>query len=208
MLREAGRWRMNPSDLFALVESRSSVRRYAERPVPDETILSIIESARKAPSAENTQPWRFVVVKDPQARQKLSRACFSGIYRPTQFAAQAPVIVALCADRSAFLERAGEIIQRIAFYQLDCGIAGEHLVLAAAALGLGTCWIGWFDRRKAKKVLGVPAHGEVVSLIAMGYPAEGTVPRQKVRRPLASMVWLDAWGKRYPGTDQRDSKEK
>ena len=199
---------MTPSSLIALIEARASVRRYDPRPVPDDVILSIVEAARHAPSAENSQPWRFVIVKGPEARRRLSRECFSGIYAPTRFAARAPVMVALCADRAKLLERAAEMIQRVAFYQLDCGIAGEHLVLAAAALGLGACWIGWFDRRKAKRALGVPAHVEVVSLIAVGYPAEGIAPRRKARRPLASMMWLDAWGKRYPGADHRDSEEK
>ena len=86
-------------------------------------------------------------------------------------------------------------------YQLDCGIAGEHLVLRAAELGLGTCWIGWFNRRDARRALGAPFHVQVVSLIAVGYPAEGQRRRKKVRKPLASILWLDAWGTRFPGSD-------
>jgi nitroreductase len=199
---------VKPVDLFALVESRGSVRRYSDRPVPDDILLSIVEAARSAPSADNTQPWRFIVVKDPRALQRLTQACFSGIYRPTRFAARAPVIVALCAERAVFLERAGEIVQRIAFHQLDCGIAGEHLVLAATAHGLGTCWIGWFDRRAAKKTLGLPGHAEVVSLISVGYAAADAVPRRRSRKPLSAILWLDAWGMRYPGADQRDDREK
>ena len=80
------------------------------------------------------------------------------------------MIVALCAERGTLVE-AGKAIKDRAMYQLDCGIAGEHLVLRAAELGLGTCWIGWFNRRAARRVLGAPFHVQVVCLIAVGYPA-------------------------------------
>jgi nitroreductase len=182
------------------VLSRTSVRHYEERDIPDKDILAVVEAARLAPSAENAQPWRFVTVKSPAARQELSRACFSGIFSPTRFAARAPLIVALCAERTGLIE-AGKSIKDRAMYQLDCGIAGEHLVLQAAELGLGTCWIGWFNRRAARKALGVPWHVQVVALIAVGYPRADASPRTRPRHPLSSMLWLDSWGKSFPGAE-------
>ncbi len=182
-----------------LVGLRASVRRYdVDRPVPEEALQRILECARLAPSAENTQPWRFVVVSDPAARDRLARACFSGIFLPTRFAAAAPVLLALCADRVS-VERAGEAVLGTALHQLDCGIAGEHAVLAAAELGLGTCWIGWFDKRAAKKVLGVPVRVDVIALIAMGYPRQDVVPRAKPRRPLSAIAFRDRWGAPFEG---------
>jgi nitroreductase len=186
--------------LQALILSRSSVRRYDQRPVPDELILSVAEAARLAPSASNSQPWRFVAVKDPQAREELSRRCFSGIFSRTRFAAGAPVIIALCAERAGMVE-AAKSLKDGAMYQLDCGIAGEHMALRAAELGLGTCWIGWFNRRGARKAIRAPRHVQVVSLMAMGYPAAGWQAREKVRKPLDSILWLDSWGKGYPGSE-------
>jgi nitroreductase len=183
-----------------LVLSRTSVRRYEERDIPDADILSMMEAARRAPSAENAQPWRFVAVKSPTAREALSRACFSGVFSPTRFAARAPLLVALCAERTGLIE-AGKSIKDRAMYQLDCGMAGEHLVLQAAELGLGTCWIGWFNRRAARKALGVPWHVQVVALIAVGYPRADASPRKRPRNPLASMLWLDSWGKSFPGAE-------
>jgi len=211
-----------------LVLSRASVRHYEEREIPDADILAMVDSARRAPSAENAQPWRFVTVKSPAARETLSRACFSGIFSPTRFAARAPLLVALCAERTGLVE-AGKSIKDRAMYQLDCGIAGEHLVLQAAELGLGTCWIGWFNRRTARKALGVPWHVQVVALIAVGYPRKANPPstgvreyplgpkavpvrgiprtsaraspRRKPRNPLSSMLWLDSWGKSFPGAE-------
>jgi nitroreductase len=198
---------VSPSPFESLVLARSSVRHYDPRPVPDEIILSLLDAARLAPSAENAQPWRFVAVRDEAARQALARACFSGIFFPTRFAARAPLIVALCADRGSLVEAAKAVKDR-AMYQLDCGIAGEHLVLRAAELGLGTCWIGWFDRRAARRALRAPRHVQVVALISVGYPSPHAQPRRKPRLPLASVVWQDSWGRKFPGAPDQEGKEK
>lgn len=198
---------MSLSAFRQLVRSRASVRRYEERSISDADILAIVEAARQAPSADNAQPWRFVAVKSPAAREALSRACFSGIFFPTRFAARAPLLVALCAERAGLIE-AGKSIKDRAMYQLDCGIAGEHLVLQAAELGLGACWIGWFNRRAAHRALGVPWHVRVVALIAVGYPRAGASLRRKRRKPLSSMLWLDSWGRSFPGAGSYEESEK
>ena len=195
------------SPLQAVILARSSVRRYDARTVSDEHILSVVEAARLAPSASNSQPWRFVVVKDPQTRDALARRCFSGIFLPTRFAASAPVIIVLCAERAGTVELA-KSIRDSAMYQLDCGIAGEHMVLRAAELGLGTCWIGWFNRRGARRAINAPRHVRVVSLIAMGFPAADVPVRKKVRKPLNSILWLDSWGKSYSGSNDGGNTSK
>jgi len=174
------------------------VRRYDERSIPEEDVRSIVEAARLAPSAENSQPSRFIAVTSRPALERVARLCFSGIFRPTRFAAKAPLIIALCAERGSLVE-AGKSIKDRAMYQLDCGIAGEHLVLRAAELGLGTCWIGWFNRAGARKALGVPFHVRVVALISVGYPAADLPPRPKVRKPLDQILYRDAWGQSFPG---------
>lgn len=189
---------MKESSFMALVKNRRSLRRYdPKRRVSEESIRALIEAARLAPSAENSQPWRFVAVRDPEARETLSRECFSGVFRPTRFASKAPVIIALCADRTRLLLRAGELFLRTALYQLDCGIAGEHIVLAAAALGLGTCWIGWFNKKNAKKVLRIPPGLKVVALIAVGYPPKDVGIKERARKPFSSIASLDVWGKPF-----------
>ena len=186
---------MSSSSLIDIVRSRVSVRRYDPRLVPLEDILSAVEAARLAPSAENLQPCRYVVATDPAVLDRLSRTCFSGIYLPTRFAARAPAIVAVCSSRM-------RLIQAKASDELDCGIAGEHLVLRATELGLATCWIEWFSRRGARRALGIPAAMKVVALIALGYPEAQARPRQRVRKPLSSIVWLDQWGRSYPGAEK------
>ncbi len=189
-----------PSPLEVILRSRTSLRRYADRPVSDRDVLSLVEAARLAPSASNAQPWRFVAVTAASARARLANVCLSGIFRPTRFAAAAPLIVALCAERAGFIRRA-QAIKDSAMYQLDCGIAGEHLVLRAAELGLGTCWIGWFNRRAARRVLRVPRHVKVVALISVGWPPDGWEPRPRPRVALASIRWRDRWGEAFPGAD-------
>ncbi len=200
---------MAESPFMKLVQGRYSLRRYdAERPIPDGDIAFILEAARLAPSADNTQPWRFIVVRDREAREKLSRECFSGIFLPTRFAAEAPVVLALCADRARFLERAGEVVLRTALHELDCGIAGEHIVLAAAERGIGSCWIGWFNKKKARKLLGAPLTFSVVALIALGYPRDAPSARPKVRKTLPSIASLDVWGNPFNAIPDQDGRRK
>ncbi|MBC7187901.1 MAG: nitroreductase family protein [Calditrichaeota bacterium] len=166
-----------------LVQTRRSIRKFADRPVERDKILTCIEAARWAPSAEHVQPWRFVVVDDPTLKAKLAAAAFGGIYAPTRWAAAAPVLIALLAKPDVLANRLGARIQGTRYYLLDMGIAGEHVVLQAHELGLGACWIGWFSERGARKALGIPRRYRVVSLIALGYPAHAPL-KPKARKSL------------------------
>jgi nitroreductase len=191
---------MRRSAFHDLVASRASVRRYdPERPVSDEHLAAILEAARLAPSAENAQPWQFVIVRDPSVRARLVEEAFSGIYRRSR-RNTAPVFLALCGVHGA-ADLAARAAGHPSYTLTDCGIAGEHAVLAATELGLGTCWIGMFDRRRTRRVLGVPARVEVVALIALGWPAGPARTGQTAerRKPLSAIAWLDAWGTPFSG---------
>jgi nitroreductase len=153
-----------------LVAHRQSVRKFEERPVEREKILTCIEAARLSPSAENVQPCRYVILDEPDRIKNFSEQVFTGLYRYTRWAAKAPVIIAICAERDILANRLGKQIQGTHYYLIDIGIAGEHLVLQAEELGLGSCWIGWFHAKNAQKFLGIPRGWRVVSLLAMGYP--------------------------------------
>jgi nitroreductase len=166
-----------------LARQRKSVRRYSSQKPEREVIQRCLEAARLAPSACNAQPWYFIVVDDPKTKDELAQAAFSGIYQPTRFAAQAPVIVALVRQPTAYVALMGKFFRGLAFSLIDIGIAGEHFVLQAAEEGLGTCWIGWFNEKAAKKVLGLSANQKLDILISVGYPPEGEV-KQKPRKPL------------------------
>jgi nitroreductase len=184
---------------------RSSVRRYLiDRPVDDRHLAAVLEAARLAPSAENAQPWRFVVVRDPAVRQRLIEEAFSGIYRRSR-RIDAPVFLALCGVHGA-VDLAGRLAGHASYTLTDCGIAGEHAVLAAADLGLGTCWIGMFDRRRARRVLGIPAGVNLIALIALGWPADPAreAPPAKGRKTLSAIAWTDRWGSPFVGNQSGD----
>jgi len=179
--------------LMELIRARRSVRRYAEQPVERTVIEECLEAARLAPSAENAQPWRFVVVDDPEVKARLAQAAFSGVYRPTRFAARAATIVAVLAKPDILANRLGTAIQGTKYYLIDCGIACQQFVLRATELGLGVCYIGWYSKRGVRKVLQVPRSHDIVVLLAVGYP-DAAPAKSKPRKPLSDLVSYNRFG--------------
>jgi len=180
---------MNPRiQILPVILERHSVRRFDPRPVEREKILACVEAARLAPSAENAQPCRFIILDDPEIRKTFGEAAFSGLYRASRWALNAPVIVVIAVEKTLTAGRLGPWIQGTPYYYIDVGIAGEHFVLQAQALGLGTCWIGWFDSRKAGKNLRLPRSVMVAQLIAAGYPSAEGNGREKRRKPIGQIV--------------------
>jgi nitroreductase len=173
-----------------LVHQRRSIRHYADKPVEIEKIQACVEAARVAPSAENVEPWRFIVLTDPEIKQSFCNDVFSGIYKYSQWASKAPVLIVILAKLDILANRIGKQIQGTNYYLIDIGIAGEHFVLQAEELGLGTCWIGWFNSKKARKILKISRSFKVVSLISMGYPS-GQVLKDKKRLSLPEILWMN-----------------
>jgi len=169
-----------------LARTRRSVRAYAATPIPHERLERCLEAARLAPSACNSQPWSFIVVDEPGLRDALGAAAFSGIYRMNRFAADAPVLVAVVTERSRYAAALAGTLRGTPYNLIDIGIAVEHFVLQAAEEGLGTCWLGWFDARGVRRVLGLSRHARVDVLVSMGYPAQEPGPA-KPRRALSEI---------------------
>lgn len=178
---------MLETSFLNLVRNRRSVRRYLDKPVERKKILTCIEAARLAPSADNVQPWRFLVVDDRESIERFSKSVFSGIYFLSKFAAKAPVLILIMARLDIIANRIGKQIQDVSFYLIDVGISGAHLTLQAEELGLGTCWIGWFNSRKARKFFQIPRKYKIVCLMSMGYYEKKEV-KEKKRRPLEDIV--------------------
>ncbi len=173
--------------LLDLLKYRKSVRDFLDRPVERDKIMICLEAARLAPSAGNSQPWKFIVVDDRQLKNKLCDAAFSGIYSINAFCKTAPVMVVVISEKSKFLARIGGMLRGTKYYLIDIGIACEHFVLQAEDLGLGTCWIAWFNERAVKSTLNIPQHKKVDILIALGYydreklgPEHGREPIDKI----------------------------
>ena len=175
-----------------LVQGRRSIRRFLPQPVDREKILACLDAARRAPSAENAQTWRFLVIDDPDLRARFAAEAFGGIYAMTKFAAAAPVLILVLARPDFVANRIGRQIQGIPFFMIDVGIAGEHFVLQAEEMGIGTCWIGWFNLRRARKLLRIPRSHKIVSLIAAGY-YDAKPSREQIRKPLGDIAWFNAF---------------
>jgi len=157
------------SGFLELVGNRCSVRKFQQRPIEREKIDLCVEAARLAPSAENVQPWRFVIIDERDKIEEFCEAAFGGIYRFSRFASGAAAIAVIAARPDVFANKLGTRVQGTQYYLIDVGIAGEHFVLQAAEQGIGTCWIGWFNEKKARRYLKLARGHRVAALIAMGY---------------------------------------
>lgn len=167
-------------NVMEAIKERRSVRSYLPDEIHDNILLKIIEAARLAPSAKNLQAWKFIVVKDAEIKQKLALAANQ------MFLAEAPVIIAAIATDCEHLMRCG-----VPAYAVDLGIAVEHMALAAAEEGLGSCWIGAFDQHKAKEILHVPDNYTVVTIMPFGKPNEAA--RKKSRKDVKEILCFDKY---------------
>lgn len=179
-------------DFKSLVLARQSDRSYLDRPIEPDNLARILESARLSPSACNAQPWHIIVVDDPEIKDKIADATSEKILGMNHFTKQAPMHLVLVEEAANFTSNFGSWVKRKHFPLIDIGIIAEHICLAAADEGLGSCMIGWFDETKVKKILGVPSSKRVQLIISLGYPALKT--RIKIRKPIGEIVSYNGYG--------------
>lgn len=154
------------------IRRRQSDRAYQDRDVEKEKIDRILEAGRLAPSACNSQPWKFIVVNDPGLKKEISKATSAKELGFNRFTDQAPVFIVIVREKPKIISRVGGTIKDKDYSLIDIGIASENICLQAAAEELGTCMLGWFDEKKVKKVLGIPASKRAELVITLGYPAK------------------------------------
>jgi nitroreductase len=176
-----------------LVLSRQSVRRYAETPVEAGKLNQCLEAARLAPSASNSQPWKFIIVDQEPLRTEVAKATFSDIKLINKFTLQAPVLVVIVMEKAKLITRLAMMVKKKEWPLIDIGIAAEHFCLQAAELGLGTCMIGWFEEDKIKKLLQIPSDKSIGLLISVGYAAEGYPQRTKIRKLVEEIVQFNKY---------------
>jgi nitroreductase len=162
-------------DVLECIASRRSIREYRDQPVPEEMLRRVLEAARLAPSASNWQDYKFVVVGDKQMRRALVPVCSN-----QAFIGEAGVVIAACATKP-----------RRVYASVDVAIAVDHMTLAAANLGLGTCWIGAFSHKRVKEILGIPDGVSIVCLLTLGIPASPGVPTG--RKPPEALFSYERW---------------
>lgn len=175
------------------IRTRRSIRKYIDKPVEEDKILHLTESARLAPSGSNTQPTHFIIVKSDLTRGKLSQVSHN-----QKWMLSAPVFIVCVADIRCRIkddvpihidecspeEEVKQIIR-------DASISIEHLVLEAESLGLSTCWVAWFTQEEIRPILNIPADKYVVSIITLGYSDE--MPKARPRKSLNEMVHYENW---------------
>jgi nitroreductase len=169
-------------DIYQAIKNRRSVRAYDSRPIPGDVCQRVLEAMRSAPSACNNQPWRFILVRDASVRGQVAQACHGQIWM-----AQAPLIIVGCGLTELAYKSMGGSGNSA---DIDVAIAIDHLTLAAAAEGLGTCWIGAFDEKNLKKILMVPPNVKIVALTPLGYPKSHNLifPLSTERRKRADQI--------------------
>ena len=207
-------------DVSDAIRKRRSIRKFKPDPIPEEKIRLLLESARLAPSGTNTQPWRFIVIKDNDTKKKLQEVAHN-----QRHVKSAPVIIVCCADLKAFKEfpeRVDELIESGALPErtrevfvpylskgmdtvtkdvlmvaaaANVAIAVEHIVLQAVEIGLGTCWVRWFEDDKVKEILDIPEHVEVMALLPVGVPDKE--PSQRPRLSLDKIVYSEKFGEKF-----------
>lgn len=167
--------------IYDVIAARRSIRKYKADPVEEDKLLRILRAARSAPSAGNRQPWHYFVVTDDAIKLRLKAAY------DREWFYTAPAIVCACGEPSRSWTRK----DRRNYQDVDVAISFDHLVLAATAEGLGTCWIGAFEPAVVREVLGIPVGIEPIVLSPLGYPDESPEPR--VRKELEEFVYRDHW---------------
>ena len=168
-------------DYQKLIRTRRSIRGYRPDPVPEDVLQRILDAARVAPTAANRQPFQLIVITDPSTRARLKE-----VYDRDWFWT-APVIIAGCVETDKAWQRSDGFNAA----EVDLSIVMDHLILAAADEGLGSCWICNFDESKAKQILGIPDGVRVIALTPLGLPA--AEPRLFQRKPLEELVRREHW---------------
>ena len=172
-----------------LIKLRQSVRKYTDQSGEREKITACLEAARLAPSANNSQPWKFIVVDDPELKNRVAECTAS--LGMNKFTYQAPVIVVVVLEKENLFSSLGGKVKDKIFCHYDVGLAVGQFCLQAAELGLGTCIIGWFHEKKIRKLLNISKNRRIPLIISLGY-SEASV-REKNRKPIDEISSWNAY---------------
>ncbi len=183
-------------DILEAINRRRSIRRYSDKPVSDELLSEVFEAVRQSPSWANMQCWRFVAVRDREAREKLAEHSFMKSFmeakgykvNPAKKAfIEAPVVLVACA----YPDDSGQVRGQD-YYLLDMGIACQTLMLAAKGAGLGTVFVGIYEEDKVRELLAIPEGVRIVGLIPMGYPLEEKA-KGPSRKEVHEFLYNEKW---------------
>jgi len=156
--------------------------------IEKEKLERCVEAARLAPSACNSQPWTFVLVDNPDLKDKVAKETYGTVIRFNKFAKEAPVMLVIVMEKPKMITQIGEVLKNKEYPLIDIGIAAEHFCLKAEEEGLGTCMIGWFNEKPLKKLLNIPEKKTIGLCISVGYAPEGYKQRMKIRKGMDDII--------------------
>ncbi len=163
---------ISPETFLEFIKGRRTIRSFQNKEIPEEEIEMILEAGRWTPSASHRQPWEFIVIKNKEILEKISKNAFYG-----KFIKEVPVGIAIV----------GKMKTSSKWYMIDTSLVSMNMMLMAWALGIGTCWIGAMNRDKVKKILGLGENDYLLTVLPFGY-IKGDVPDPKPRKPLNKIV--------------------
>lgn len=167
---------IDPGIFLKFIKGRRSIRSFQDKPIKENEIKMILEAGKWSPSASNRQPWEFIVIKNKQILEKLSKMAFYGKFMKT-----VPLVIAIV----------GKINQSPKWYIIDTSLVSMNMMLMAWALGIGTCWIGAMNREKAKEIIGLEGNDYLLTILPFGY-IKGNIPEPTSRRSLKNIVkWIE-----------------
>lgn len=183
---------MGSDDFLTILKTRRTVRKYRKDDVSDETIRKVIDLARWAPSGANRQPWRVIVVKDPETKRALKNSARAVFFDINYQIDEAPVVLVICSNP-----------RQSHWHIYDTNNFTMCLLLAAHYYELGTCWVGLFNESKVKEILSIPVSHKVIALVTMGYADE--IPSVPPRLEQPEITYYEKWGKYQSGFVPRKS---
>ena len=182
-------------DTFECIKKRRSIRSYKRESVPEEDLRKILEAGTWAPSAGNRQSWEFIIVRDRQRKIDLSYAAYE-----QDFIVRADTVIVVCANTERSARRYGERGRTLYALQ-DASIATQNMLLAATALGYGTCWVGAFNEEQVKKILKLPDGIRPIAIVPVGVPNESPDPSS--RTPVEVVTHIEQFGNRLKNMKEK-----
>ncbi len=180
-------------NFLELIQLRQSDRQYIDKSIDREILDRCIEAGRLAPSASNSQPWTFIIVDNPELKNKVAKKTFGPLKSFNKFVPQAPVIIAIVMEKTKIISELGGRIKKKEYPLIDIGIAAEHICLQATEEGIGSCMLGWFDERSIKKLLAIPDNKSIPLLITLGYTHDDYRHREKIRKDKKEVVRYNSY---------------
>jgi len=171
-------------EVMEAITKRRSIRHFTSQQVEEWKLNLALDAARWAPSSKNCQPWEFIIIRDRDALERIAEESIYG-----KHIAQAPLAMAFVTDPS-----------KSNWHEVDGALATQNFSLAAWSLGLGTCWTGAMNREKVKEILDIPSEKYLLTVLPVGYPAEGGWAH---REEASTLIHIEKYGKRADTTSAK-----